>query len=296
MLPPLHLCPIGVESDATPKSGDSKATRAESGGATLVLNDDAMSHVWKQFDDNMHPCDRSRLFKLVSTDFPSGGLAPEVRESLGKMGLEKLFDRRIADRPGTKLADVVRIVCEQLAALHAAMRKMDIVLDYQELWEALGVIADETEYFKTYLILNWPEAMQRYMDLQLHFQGCGQDVVLRTVSKFGDALEYASEELRANREVVLAAVKQDGYALEHASKELRDDLDVVLEAVKQDGFALLHASVELCADRRVVLVAVKQNGNMLEYASKEVRADRDVVLAAVKQNGWALRDAPRWAW
>jgi len=216
MLPPLHLCPIGVEPDAT-----SKAARAESGGATLVLNDDAMSHVWKQFDDNMHPCDRSRLFKLVSKNFPSDELAPEVRESLGKMGLEKLFDRRIADRPGTKLADVVRIVCEQLAALHAAMRKMDIVLDYQELWKALGVKADETEYFETYLILNWPNTMQQYMELQLHFKGCDQDVVLRTVSKFGHALGYASPELRANREVVLAAVKQTDFALQWAPPFLR---------------------------------------------------------------------------
>ena len=41
------------------------------------------------------------------------------------------------------------------------------------------------------------------------------------VQQDGDALEYASPELRADREVVLAAVDQNGDALRHASPELR---------------------------------------------------------------------------
>ena len=58
----------------------------------------------------------------------------------------------------------------------------------------------------------------------------------------GCALEYASEDLKADRGVVLEAVKQEGYALEYASEDLQADLGVVLEAVKQDGDALEHAS------------------------------------------------------
>ena len=37
------------------------------------------------------------------------------------------------------------------------------------------------------------------------------------------SLKHASVELRADREVVVAAVKQDGDALEYASEELRAD-------------------------------------------------------------------------
>ena len=44
---------------------------------------------------------------------------------------------------------------------------------------------------------------------------------------------------------VLEAVKQDGYALEYASEELRGDREVVLAAVKQNGRALEQASFKL---------------------------------------------------
>ena len=51
-----------------------------------------------------------------------------------------------------------------------------------------------------------------------------RDEVLEAVKQDGDALQYASEELRADREVVMEAVKQNAYALFYASEELQDDL------------------------------------------------------------------------
>ncbi len=44
-----------------------------------------------------------------------------------------------------------------------------------------------------------------------------------TVKEDGEALEYADDNLKADREVVLAAVKQYGGALEYASEELQQD-------------------------------------------------------------------------
>jgi hypothetical protein len=79
-------------------------------------------------------------------------------------------------------------------------------------------------------------------------------VVLVAVGQDGNALEYASADLKGDREVVLAAVGQDGNALEYASEELkgryfspgpRGDLEVVLAAVAQDESALVWASWEL---------------------------------------------------
>jgi hypothetical protein len=55
------------------------------------------------------------------------------------------------------------------------------------------------------------------------------------VAKDGRALEYASAELKGDREVVLAAVAQDGRALKHASAELKGDREVALAAVAQNG-------------------------------------------------------------
>ena len=45
-------------------------------------------------------------------------------------------------------------------------------------------------------------------------------------------------ERQADREVVLVAVKYNGQALGYASLELRADREVVMEAVKQNGLAL----------------------------------------------------------
>jgi len=59
--------------------------------------------------------------------------------------------------------------------------------------------------------------------------------VLAGVKQNGEALQYASEELRADREFMLAAVQQRGWALKYASQALRADREVVLAAVQQRG-------------------------------------------------------------
>lgn len=42
---------------------------------------------------------------------------------------------------------------------------------------------------------------------------------------------------------MLAAVRQWGYALEYASAELRNDREMVLAAVRQTGYALEYANM-----------------------------------------------------
>ena len=79
-----------------------------------------------------------------------------------------------------------------------------------------------------------------------------------------------------HRGEALAAVKADGMALEYASPELRADREVVLAAVQQYGLVLTYASKELRADREVVLAAVRQDGRAIYSASPELRADREL--------------------
>ena len=50
-----------------------------------------------------------------------------------------------------------------------------------------------------------------------------------------------------HKEAVLAAVQQDGDALQYASEELKADKEVMLAAVQQAGQSLLFASEELQA-------------------------------------------------
>jgi hypothetical protein len=92
------------------------------------------------------------------------------------------------------------------------------------------------------------------------------------VKKNGFALQYASEELKADREIVVAAVKRDGLALGYVSEGFKDDIEIVLAAVQQNGLALQYASEELRNDRKVVLAVIQQNEEALMYAPEELQA------------------------
>ena len=56
---------------------------------------------------------------------------------------------------------------------------------------------------------------------------------MAAVQQRGNALEYASPELKNDKEVVMAAVQQDGEAFQHASPELQNDEDIIVSSVLQ---------------------------------------------------------------
>ena len=118
-----------------------------------------------------------------------------------------------------------------------------------------------------------------------------KEVLLAAVMQNGNALEFASRDLKSDKEVVLTAVMQYGLALDFASDDLKADNKVILAAVMQEGRALKYASKELKADKEVVLTAVMQYGLALKFASDDLKADKEVVLASVKQDGWELQFA-----
>eukprot|EP01064_Diplonema_japonicum_P023667 TRINITY_DN3407_c0_g1_i3.p1 TRINITY_DN3407_c0_g1~~TRINITY_DN3407_c0_g1_i3.p1 ORF type:complete len:779 (+),score=244.32 TRINITY_DN3407_c0_g1_i3:60-2339(+) len=123
-----------------------------------------------------------------------------------------------------------------------------------------------------------------------------REVVLGAVGTCGLALQFASSALQGDKKVVTLAVENDGLALQFASEELRKDRSVVLSAVKNNGLALQFASEELRKDHSVVLSAVKNNGLALQFASEELRKDRSVVLSAVQNDGLALQFASEELW
>jgi hypothetical protein len=53
------------------------------------------------------------------------------------------------------------------------------------------------------------------------------------VTTHGQALEFASDELKNDRKIVLASVKRNGYALIFASDELKNDREIVLATVTE---------------------------------------------------------------
>ena len=94
-----------------------------------------------------------------------------------------------------------------------------------------------------------------------------------------------SNQSKNERDFLLEALKQSGCALEYASDDLKADPVVVLEALKQNWLALEYASNDLKADRDFMLAAVKQYGGALRYASFELIGDMNLRFAA-ELNGY----------
>ena len=113
-------------------------------------------------------------------------------------------------------------------------------------------------------------------------------MVVAAVTQRGDALQFASNDLKGEKEVVMAAITQNGCALEYACRQSQNDKEVVVAAVTQQGFALQFASNDLQRDEEVVMAAITQNGCALKYVPEWLQNYEEVVLAAVTQQGDAL--------
>jgi CxxC motif-containing protein len=112
--------------------------------------------------------------------------------------------------------------------------------------------------------------------------------VLKKVSHDGWALEFASDELKNDKEVVLKAVSNTGWALEFASSKLKNDKEVVMAAVSNYAWALQFASDELINDKEFILTAVSVDDDAFKYTSDELKNDKEVILAAISNEAWAL--------
>jgi Domain of unknown function (DUF4116) len=114
--------------------------------------------------------------------------------------------------------------------------------------------------------------------------------ILNVVRHHGWALEFVDNVLKKDKDVVMAAVSQNGYSLLYADSSLKKDKDIVLDAVSKEGQALFHADDELKKDKDIVMAAVKKDGLAIQYADFILKKDKDIALAAVTQNGVVLDD------
>jgi len=85
--------------------------------------------------------------------------------------------------------------------------------------------------------------------------------------------------------VAFAAVRRDGLALEFASKELRRDRELVLCAVAGCGLSIRWAAPELQRDPEVVFVAAEEDRRALHYVPEELWYGyvRDAEAASAKK-------------
>jgi len=120
----------------------------------------------------------------------------------------------------------------------------------------------------------------------------------------GYVFKYASKALRGDPKLLRLALQTDDRALEFASEELRGDREIVLEAVRaranrernygldpcqrRNNHPFSYATEELRQDRDFVLKAVATQGECLHFAATELKTDRELVEIAVKQIPFAI--------
>ncbi|MGC6404133.1 MAG: DUF4116 domain-containing protein, partial [Candidatus Comchoanobacterales bacterium] len=95
-----------------------------------------------------------------------------------------------------------------------------------------------------------------------------------------------------NYRSVLAAVKENGNALRYASPDLKNSSDIVLAAVKQAKKALIYAGSTLTQNKQFILEVMKVNGLALKYVVKKLKVDQEIVTAALAQNSLAIKYLP----
>ena len=101
---------------------------------------------------------------------------------------------------------------------------------------------------------------------------CGQAAFGTDVASLGEALRWASDELRGDRAIAMTAVEHFSFALKWVSDELRGDREVVSAAINNSDYhAMQWASEDLRSDREFMLAAVRQDGRALRWASKGLR-------------------------
>ena len=97
--------------------------------------------------------------------------------------------------------------------------------------------------------------------------------------------EWGKETVTSRYEMMAAVKQGGGWALEFASTDLKQDRELVFEAVTQHGDALRYASDELRGDRSVVIAAIKQTCTALHHASAEMKADPEVLATEMGKAG-----------
>ena len=66
----------------------------------------------------------------------------------------------------------------------------------------------------------------------------------------------------------MEAVKNSGIALQYASNELKADREVVLEAIKEDVLSLQYASNKLPNKESIILLSIAYGLDILEIFKK----------------------------
>ena len=90
-----------------------------------------------------------------------------------------------------------------------------------------------------------------------------REYVLNAVTNQGSLLDYASDELKNDKQIVLAAINNNPEALEFASDKLKEDKEVVYNSVSKVGWTYCYAKDNLLKDKDLLRAGLKIDGQIL---------------------------------
>ena len=105
-----------------------------------------------------------------------------------------------------------------------------------------------------------------------------------------DSDKYLTKEAEfsiSDRELLLEIFKTEGAGeyLEYASNDLKSDRDVVIKAIKSSGLAFMHANQKFRNDREIILIACSTHYSDLVIANvpEFFREESDIVIVQLNQ-------------
>ena len=117
-----------------------------------------------------------------------------------------------------------------------------------------------------------------------------ESLVLDATRYSGTAFADAAPELRSDKNFLLKALGAHGGAMTGAPDALRNDKAFLLEAAKAGkGAAMQGASLALREDRNFVLDMSVHDAEAYKFAAEDLLNDKDFAVAVAKRNGKALK-------
>lgn len=137
---------------------------------------------------------------------------------------------------------------------------------------------DKTFEFEAAILLRYTSPINR----------SDKEIVLPLITLNGYALQYASNELKQNKEIVYAAISNCPESYIYADEKFFEDKDFLLLSLKNEDYDeenyedfLQNLSDNFQDDKDIVMSAVKKCGINIKYASSRLKNDKDIVMAAI---------------
>ena len=103
-------------------------------------------------------------------------------------------------------------------------------------------------------------------------------------------MDYASDELKNNKDFILKAIKISVLCFKYVSDELKNNKEVALEAIEEYSSNIEYISNELKRDKEIILKAVEKDADNIKYLSDELKNDEEFMKQLKKINNSIIID------